>query len=173
VIAERPKIVTPAYLVNVEGFSEQARKYLAMMARESPYESGIFYRYKNEPKGMNVVSEPAGQVINKLSSKIEEQSNPLSTIIKGVEELWDVSLLMFIYELTTRSVRTNLAEFDRRGFLDMDASGVPLGAREHIEELFERARHDLSRVPELAVELHRWGLFLEYQDRFFSLFKRR
>ncbi|MFO7995751.1 MAG: hypothetical protein R6U93_01160 [Dehalococcoidia bacterium] len=173
VIAERPKIVTPAYLVNVEGFSEQARKYLAMMARESPYESGIFYRYKNEPKGMNVVSEPAGQVINKLSSKIEEQSNPLSTIIKGVEELWDVSLLMFIYELTTRSVRTNLAEFDRRGFLDMDASGVPLGAREHIEELFERARHDLSRVPELAVELHRWGLFLEYQDRFFTLFKRR
>ena len=84
VIAERPRIVTPAYLVNVEGFSEQARRYIAMMAREYPYESGIFYRYKNEPKGMNVVSEPIKQVIGKLSGRVEEEHNPLSTIIRGV-----------------------------------------------------------------------------------------
>lgn len=173
VIAERPKIVTPAYLVNVEGFSEQARRYIAMMARERPYESGIFYRYKNEPKGMNVVSEPIRQVIKKLSSEIEEQGSALSTIIKGVEELWDVSLLMFMYELTTRSVRTNMVEFDRRGFLSTDASGVPRGARDYIEELFEQVSHNLSRAPALAVELNRWGLFPEYQDRFFALFRRK
>jgi hypothetical protein len=173
VIAERPKIVTPAYLVNVEGFSEQAKKYIAMMARERPYESGVFYRYKNEPNGMNVVSEPMGQVIGKLSSQIEEGQNPLSTIIKGVEELWDVSLLMFIYELTSRSVGTNVAEFSRRGFLDTDASGVPQGARDYIEELFERASRNLSRAPELVMELNRWGLFPEYQDRFFALFGRK
>jgi len=171
VIAERPKIVTPTYLVNVEGFSEQARRYIAMLARERPYESGIFYRYKNEPKGMNVVSEPIRQVIHKLGSQIDEQHNPLSTVIKGVEELWDVSLLMFIYELTNQSVRTNMAEFNRRGFLNVDASGVPQGAREYIEELFEQASHNLSRAPELVVELNRWGLFGEYQDRFFALFK--
>jgi hypothetical protein len=171
VVAERPKIVTPAYLVNVEGFSEQARRYIAMMAREHPHESGIFYRYKNEPKGMNVVSEPIKQVINKLSSRMEEEHNPLSTIIRGVEELWDVSLLMFIYELTTKSVHTNIAEFGRRGFLDMDAGGVPQGARDYIEELFEQTSRNLSRAPELAVELNRWGLFPEYQDRFYALFR--
>ena len=173
VIAEKPKIVTPAYLVNVEGFSEQAKRYIAMMARERPYESGIFYRYKNEPKGMNVVSEPIGQVVSKLSSRIEEEHNPLSTIIRGVEELWDVSLIMFIYELTTRSVRTNVAEFSHRGFLDIDESGVPQGARDYIEELFEQVGRNLPRAPELAVELNRWGLFPEYQDRFFALFRRR
>jgi hypothetical protein len=173
VIAERPRIVTPAYLVNVEGFSDQAKRYITMMARERPNESGIFYRYKNEPKGMNVVSEPAGQVINNLSSQIEEEHKPLSTIIKGVEELWDVSLLMFIYELTSQSVRTNVAEFNRRGFLDMDASGVPQGARDYIEELFEQTSRSLSRAAELVLELNRWGLFPEYQDRFFGLFKRK
>jgi hypothetical protein len=173
VIAERPKIVTPAYLVNVEGFSEQAKRYIAMMARERPYESGIFYRYKNEPKGMNVVSEPIKQVISKLSSQIEEEHNPLGTIIRGVEELWDVSLLMFIYELTTKSVRTNVSEFSRRGFFDVDESGVPQGARDHIDELFEQATRNLSRVPDLVVELNRWGLFPEYQDRFFALFRRK
>jgi hypothetical protein len=171
VIAERPKIVTPTYLVNVEGFSEQARRYIAMLARERPYESGIFYRYKNEPKGMNVISEPIRQVIHKLGSQIDEQHSLLSTIIKGVEELWDVSLLMFIYELTNQSVHTNLAEFNRRGFLNVDASGVPQGAREYIEELFEQVSHNFSRAPELVVELNRWGLFGEYQDRFFALFK--
>ncbi len=173
VIAERPKIVTPAYLVNVEGFSEQAKKYISMMARERPYESGIFYRYKNEPGGMNVVSEPIKQVIDKLSSQLEEQHNPLSTIIKGVEELWDVSLLMFIYELTNKSARTNMAEFNRKGFLDIDSSGVPEGARDYIEELFEKASRNLSRAPELVIELNRWGLFPEYQDRFFALFRRK
>ena len=173
VIAERPKIVTPLYLVNVEGFSEQAKKYIAMMAQDSPHESGIFYRYKNEPRGMNVISEPVRQVIDKISSQIEEERNPLSTIIKGVEESWDVSLLMFIYGLTTRSVRSNVAEFSRRGFLDLDASGVPQGARGYIEELFEQVKDNLSRVPELVIELHRWGLFPEYQDRFFALFRRK
>jgi hypothetical protein len=173
VIAERPKIVTPAYLVNVEGFSEQARRYMAMMARERPYESGILYRYKNEPKGMNVVSEPIKQVISKLSSQIEDERNPLSTIIRGVEELWDISLLMFIYELTTKSVHTNVAEFGHRGFLEMDAGGVPQGARDYIEELFEQASRNPSRAPELVVELNRWGLFAEYQDRFFALFRRK
>jgi len=173
VIAERPKIVTPLYLVNVEGFSEQAKKYIAMMAQDSPHESGIFYRYKNEPRGMNVISEPVRQVIDKISSQIEEERNPLSTIIKGVEESWDVSLLMFIYGLTTRSVRSNVAEFSRRGFLDLDASGVPQGARDYIEELFEQVKDNLSRVPELVIELHRWGLFPEYQDRFFALFRRK
>ena len=173
VFAERPKIVTPAYLFNVEGFSEQAKKYRAMTAQERPYESGIFYRYRNQPKGMNVVSEPIRQVIEKLSSQIEEERNPLSTIIRGIEELWDVSLLMFIYELTTKSVRTNVAEFSRRGFLDMDAVGVPQGARDYIEELFEQANRNLARAPELVTELNRWGLFPEYQDRFFALFRRK
>jgi len=81
--------------------------------------------------------------------------------------------MMFIYELTSKSIRTNVAEFSRRGFLDIDDSGVPGGARDYIEELFERAQRDLSRAPELAVELNRWGLFSEYQDRFFALFRRK
>ena len=122
---------------------------------------------------MNVVSEPIGQVINKLSSQMEKERNPLSAIIRGVEELWDVSLLMFIYELTTKSAHTNIAEFSRRGFFDVDACGVPQGAREYIEELFEQVRRDLSRAAELVAELNRWGIFPEYQDRFFALFRKK
>ena len=173
VIAERPRIVTPSYLVNVEGFSEKAKKYISTMAVEHPNEPGIFYRYKNEPREMNVVSEPIRQVLSSLDARLEEERNPLSAIIKGVEELWDVSLLMFISELTRRSVYTNVTEFQRRGFFDVDSRGVPQDARNHIEELFEQMRRDLSRAPELVAELNRWNLFPEYQDRFFALFRHR
>ncbi|MCJ7522416.1 MAG: hypothetical protein MUP21_09410, partial [Dehalococcoidia bacterium] len=34
VLAERPRVVTPSYLVNVEGFSEHAKRYLEMIIQE-------------------------------------------------------------------------------------------------------------------------------------------
>lgn len=173
VVAERPRIVTPSYLVNVEGFSESARQYISMMAVEHPHDPGVFYRYKNEPRNMDVVSESVRQVIGKLDARLEEEKNPLSTIIKGVEEFWDVSLLMFIYHLTTSAVSRNVAEFQRRGLLDIDSSGVPKDARIHIEELFDQVARDLSRAPRLVAELNRWGVFPQYQDRFFTLFRGR
>ena len=173
VIAERPRIVTPSYLVNLEGFSESARNYIAMMAREHAHEPGVFYKYKNEARNMDVVSESTRQVIGKLDARLEEEDDPLSAIIKGVEELWDLSLMMFIYDLTRRAVGGNIADFQRRGFLDMDSSNVPKEARVHIEELFQQVRRDASRAPELAAELNRWGLFSEYQDRFFGLLRGR
>ena len=171
VIAERPKIITPSYLINAEGFSEQAKRSIGAMVREHPDEPGVFYRYKNMPGEMNIISEPIRGVINKLNTRIDEQHNPLGTIIKGVEELWDVSLLMFIYELTRSSFHSNIAEFHRKGSLAIDSSGLPRDARNQIEELFQQARNDLSRAPQLVAELNQWGVFAEYQDRFFALFK--
>jgi len=171
VTAERPRIVTPSYLVKAEGFSEQARGYIKMMAREHPREAGIFYRYRNEPGGMDVVSESLTQVINRLDVWLDEVGNQLSAIIKGVEELWDVSLLMFIYELTQSSLYTHINEFRRLGSFDIDSAGVPQDARNYIEDLFEQVRTDLSRAPYLVNELNRWDLFSEYEDRFLALFR--
>ncbi len=173
VIAAKPKIVTPTYLINLEGFSSQARRFAEMMANRFPHEVGIFYSYKNEPKDMNIISEPVQMVVEKINRQIDMQRDPLSAIIKGVEELWDVSLLKFTYELTKKSVSRNVAEFERKGLLSLDKAGVPKDARDYVEELFEKAKHDLSWASELATELRHWGLFHEYQDRFFSLFKKR
>ncbi|PIZ27026.1 MAG: hypothetical protein COY46_01900 [Chloroflexi bacterium CG_4_10_14_0_8_um_filter_46_9] len=172
VIAQRPRIVTPYYLTRLEGFSEQAYKYFQAMSAKFPDEPGIFYRYKNEPKEMNIVSETIAKLINKLNERIEEENNPLSTIIKGIEELWDVSLMIFIYELTRKSIYDNVIDFQRRGSLDIDSTGVPKDARNFIEELFELVSKDVSRAPELVTELNRWGVFEEYQDRFFALFQK-
>jgi hypothetical protein len=172
VISARPKIVTPSYLINLEGFSWQARRFIETMAEKYPHEPGIFYSYKNEPREMNIASEPVEVIVDKINRRIDSQRDPLSAIIKGVEELWDVSLLKFTYELIRSSVYSNVTELERSGLLHVDASGVPRDARNYIEELFERTRRDPSLAPELVAELRRWGLFYEYQDRFLSLFKK-
>ncbi|MCX6008476.1 MAG: hypothetical protein NTW48_00245 [Chloroflexi bacterium] len=173
VIAAKPKIVTPSYLINLEGFSLQARRFIEMMAERDPHEPGIVYTYKNEPGEMSIVSESVGVIVDRINRQIDSQRDPLTAIIKGVEELWDVSLLKFTYELTRSSVSSNVAELERSGLLHIDAAGVPRDARNHIEELFEKTKRDSSWAPELVAELRRWSLFHEYQDRFLSLFKKR
>jgi hypothetical protein len=173
VIAAKPKIVTPSYLINLEGFSGQARRFIEIMAEQFPMEPSIFYSYKNEPGDMNIISETTEEIVDKINKKIEGSSNPLSAIIKGVEEMWDVSLLKFTYELTRKSVYDNVAEMEKGGLLSIDGAGIPKDARLNIETLFEKARKDISYASRLAAELKHWGLFAEYQDRFFSLFKKQ
>jgi hypothetical protein len=87
--------------------------------------------------------------------------------------LWDVSLLKFIFDLTRRSVGDNVDQMGRRGLLNMDAGGIPADARMRIEELFRKVSSGEGEPHELKDELDRWELFREYEDRFFSLFKKR
>lgn len=169
--AERPKVVTPSYLINVEGFSEHAKRYFEMIVREyGTHTPGLFYSYKNEPKELNIVSSDIGSVVRKLGETIDKEGNQLSTIIKGVDELWDVSLLKFIFDMTRNSVGNNMLELGRRGLLDVDRKGVPLEARQSIEQLFGSVKNGEADPSSLKMELDRWGLFEEYEDRFFRLF---
>ncbi len=174
VIAERPKIVTPYYLFNLfEGF-EHGREYADYMLRHyGPNEPGLLYRYRNEPSDMNISSSPVESVVENINRKINEEKNPLAAIIKGIDELWDISLMKFIHDLTRHSVSSNVMELGMRGLLDVDSSGIPRHTRFQIEQLFAEAIHERAKVHELEAELLRWGLFHEYEDRFLNLFRRK
>jgi hypothetical protein len=174
VIAERPRIVTPHYLSKIEGFSSDAGRYFDMLIKTYGANApGLFYSYKNEPEELTIVSNNLLAVVDKLNLDIDKSGNPLTSIIKGTDELWDVSLLTFIYELTKSSLPDNLLQLGKRGLLDIDSSGVPAEARVRIEELFRLAYKGETEAGELKAELDRWGLFEEYEDRFFAIFKRR
>ncbi|HEY98275.1 MAG TPA: hypothetical protein G4O16_08885 [Dehalococcoidia bacterium] len=173
VIAERPKIVTPYYLTHLEGFSYDARRYFDMLLRmHGPDTPGLFYTYKNEPKELNIVSDSWQLVIEKLNKQIDEKGDPMTSIIKGQDDLWDVSLLKFIYEITSRSLQSNIAQLGSRGLLGMSHGGIPVEARQRIEELFDKVAQGEVPAHELEEELNRWGAFHEYQDRFFDVVKR-
>jgi hypothetical protein len=172
VVAERPRIVTPYYLSRVQGFSPEAKKYFeSLIQSHSPDSPGIFYAYRNEPKELNIVSDPIAAVIEKLNGDIDKKGDPLASIIKGEDTLWDVSILKFIYEITERSVRDNVQQFSQRGLLNIDASGLPSDARIRIEGLFKLVEKGEMEPSDLKTELDHWNVFEEYQDRFFGLFK--
>ncbi len=173
VIAERPRIVTPYYLSRLEGFSSDARRYFEALIREhGPDAPGLFYTYKNEPKELNIVSDNLLSVVNKLNEEIDKRGDRLTSIIRGEDEFWDVSLMKFIYEMTRSSLRNNLLQMGSRGLLDIDAGGIPVDARVRIDELFRKVLKGESEPHELKAELDRWNLFEEYEDRFFNIFKK-
>jgi len=174
VTAERPRIVTPYYLSRLEGFSPEARRYFEALVKE--YGSGVrglFYTYSNEPKELTIVSDNLLSVVDRLNAEIDKRGDLLAAIIKGEDELWDVSLMKFIYEVTRRSLQDNLAQMGSSGLLNVDAAGIPVDARVRINELFERVMRGESEPGELKDELDRWGLFEEYEDRFFDIFKKK
>ncbi len=92
VIAEKPRIVTPYYLSQLEGFSADARTYFDMLIKmHGANAAGLLYAYKNEPKELNIVSEDLTSVVNKLNAEIDRRGDPLVSIIKGEDALWDIS----------------------------------------------------------------------------------
>jgi hypothetical protein len=173
VIAEKPRIVTPYYLSSLEGFSDNARRYFDSLVQQYGHSvQGLLYAYRNEPKEMNIVSDNLLAVVAKLNEQIDKHNDPLTTIIKGMDEMWDIALIKFIFEMTQRSVDNNMRQMGARGLLTMDNKGVPADARATIEGMFlQAAKGDLDpRI--LKDELDRWNIFPEYEDRFLSLFRK-
>jgi hypothetical protein len=170
--SDRPQVVTPSFLIRQEGFGDDARKYFEELAEEyGPDAPGLRYSYKNEYMETSVVSGTPEEVTARLSERLDREQRPLEAVIRGVDDLWDVSLMKFIYELTVDSFNANFADLDSRGLLRMDR-GVPDDARRRVEMLFDQARKGEIDPSEAHRELERWGLFDEYQDRFLGLFKR-
>ena len=132
---------------------------------------GVYYTYKNEPKELNIVSDNLQAVVDRLNAEIDRRGDPLAAIIKGEDELWDVSIMKFIFEVTRSSLNDNLSQMRDRGLLKVDGSGIPADARMKIEELFEKVVRGESEPRELRDELERWGVFNEYEDRFFDIFR--
>ena len=171
--AERPRVVTPAYLMHHEGFGDDARGYLERLMRElGPDAPGLLYAYRNEGMDTTIVSGGAREVTGRIVERLDREQKPLEAVIRGVDDLWDVSLMKFIYELTSSSARSNAAELRSQGLLETEG-GVPRDARLGIERLLEQARRGDADPSDVHREIERWGLFEEYQDRFLGLFKRR
>ena len=121
VVANRPRIVTPYYLSRLDGFSADARRYFEKLIETHGADApGIYYTYRNEPGGTDIISNGLDDVLAKINAEIDARNDPLAAVIRGEDTLWDVSLLKFIYEMTSSSVGSNLADLHSRGLLGME-----------------------------------------------------
>ncbi|MFW6278819.1 MAG: hypothetical protein ACOC2G_01385, partial [Bacillota bacterium] len=112
-----------------------------------------------------------------------KNDDQLTVILKGVDEYWDVSLMKFLQELIIKSAfSSQLSDFADKGFVRMDESGnasvtrnfegLPLAAREDIEQMFAKVKKGDLDPSKLKKELDRWGVYPNYEDRFLNLFRK-
>jgi hypothetical protein len=173
-------------MFRIEGFSSEARKAFETLASQYPDLAGILYKFKvnKELDEMNFVSGPLLTVAENINNEIDKKGDSLCAVIKGTTGLWDVSLSKFILDMMVRSVHSaQIPDFKRRGFVGVnqigqaiiakDGHGIPVAAREEIERLFKLVKNGELEPVKLKEELDNWGLFEQYQDRFFGLFKKR
>ena len=173
VSAEKPRIVTPYYMLRLEGFGSEAKSYFEDEAhRTGLHTPGLLYTYRNQGQGTSIVSGEVGAVGQRLAADLDHKGEKLAAVVRGIDEMWDVSLLKFIYDLTRRSLLTNISDLQSKGLLDMD-TGVPRSVRMRLEKMFQAATQGRVSLKELKEELDRWGLFDHYEDRFFSTARHR
>lgn len=183
---QKPKLLTPSYMLRVEGFSEDARRALEMLASEDSDLAMLLYKLKlaKDSEKMDIVSESFNTVLDRIINDINKREEKHTAIIKGVDEFWDVSLSKFTQELMTKSAylsqlpdmleRSSIG-MSSRGFpvIARDNAGIPIAAIKEIELLFKLFEKGEIKSSKLKGELDRWGVFDQYQDRFFGFFNKK
>jgi hypothetical protein len=119
--ADRPQILTPEHYCRLllEGFGEQAQRFVDQM-REHARNIAVL-RYGFQFRKTDVIEETLRDsidaVINRTKRRVEGENEPLSAIIQGVDDAWEVCLLKFTIDLIERSSGGNLGDFRKRGLL--------------------------------------------------------
>ncbi len=72
-----------------------------------------------------------------------------------------------------RSFYSNINELEERGFFKKLNESDDTNIRDEIEFLFKEAQKDKSKIYTLGDKLRVSGLFNQYEDRFFALFKKK
>jgi hypothetical protein len=165
--AYRPEIVTPRLFAEslLEGFGEEAAHY-ADWLREHEKDLYILkygFMIGKEEINDHIISESVQAVVDRVRTELESKDDPLSALVLGVDEPWEVCILKLMVDIARQSAPQNVA----------DLRGDPQGSRHEIESEFRAAAKDPSRVQQLYDKLKESGLFDEYEDRFFALVRSR
>ena len=186
ITCKKPKLITPSYMLRMEGFSGEARKAFEMLAEEDSDLAMILYGFKirRDSEKMDIVPRSLESVARRISKDIDRRKEIYSVLIKGVDEFWDVSLSKFVQEMVDNSasdlqvpdlVRDRSISVGSGGFpvITRDSTGTPVIARKEIELLFKLFEKGEIDPLELKAELDRWEVFEQYQDRFFKYFRKQ
>jgi hypothetical protein len=117
--AERPQILTPGYIHRTlaEGFGERAEEFVQWLQRNARDLAILKYGFQLRKTDMteNVVHSHVEDVLGRLREEVDRSEDPLSAIIHGVDEGWEVCLLKFAADLIQESAGRNVDDLRKRG----------------------------------------------------------
>lgn len=119
--AERPAIVTPQNYSRLllEGFGEEARGFADWLETRGRDLKFLRYgfQFRKTDISEEIVHSPKADVIGRLGELLDSRDEPMSTIIEGVDDAWEVCVMKFTVELIQCSAGENVGEWKRRGLL--------------------------------------------------------
>ncbi|MBU0677244.1 MAG: hypothetical protein KJ626_03935 [Verrucomicrobia bacterium] len=171
--AHRPEIITPRMIADelLEGFGKEAHEYFEWLKghENSLYLLKYGFAIRKSEMNEHTVTDEMGNVLERVTDAVREKDDPLSAIVVGVDEPWEVCLMKLMVEVVQASVEGNLTEYQQKQALSLKKT--PATLREQVEQAFAAAAKDAGKVDALAQLLKQRGLFEKYQDRFFALVK--
>ncbi|MDR1146515.1 MAG: hypothetical protein LBK71_10330 [Verrucomicrobiales bacterium] len=119
--AARPQIITPGNMAKLmlEGFGEQAARLAAAVSANPQRFAFLKYGFTVKKNDLRVYEahEPVDAVIAQVKAAVAAKADPLSAVIKGVDDAWEVCLLKFTLDLAAASGGQNLRDLRDRGLL--------------------------------------------------------
>ena len=119
--AERPQILTPDHYSRLllEGFGEKAERFVEQLREQAPKFAVLRYgfQFRKTDVTERTVRDSMASVIEQTKARVEGSDEPLSAVIQGVDDAWEVCLLKFTIDLIEKSAGGNFGDFRRRGLL--------------------------------------------------------
>ena len=161
----RPEILTPGSFAEsplAEGFRSAPAEDFVRWLREHEAELVLLkygFKIRQETLTESVVHDTVDNVLDRVRADLKSREDPLSALVRGVDEPWEVCLLKLLFEVVRASAPGNAR----------DLRADPDGSRHAIELAFRQAARDRTRLAPLAQLLNRLGKFADYEDRFYAL----
>lgn len=119
--ADRPQILTPEHFSRLllEGFGEKAQRYVDQL-REHARNAAVLrygFQFRKTDVTERMFHDPIEAVVARTKSQVEDLQEPLSAVIQGVDDAWEVCLLKFTIDMIERSAGGNMGDFRERGLI--------------------------------------------------------
>ncbi|HQL10141.1 MAG TPA: hypothetical protein PLE35_11110 [Lentisphaeria bacterium] len=170
----RPRVITPHYFLHeaLDNFGEDARRYFGDVLNRKDSMRIVQYglRFEKEEHNEELLGGMVDDIAEQVAKDAQDNLRELRGVMVGPDPFWEVSLLVFLNELVNRSGPRNARELAARGLLDLEG-GVPWAVRNEIRDDFAAA-DSRDKAEALGKKLRDYGVFDEYEDRFFDLYQK-
>ena len=167
--ALKPSIITPQSLgqVDVGDLGAEAQQYADWLREHANDLRIIQYGFTLQKQELKeyVVTDHLDNVLDRVKEEVAALDDPLSAILVGVDDPWEVCLMKLMVELVQHSAQGNMRDFQQQS-LDLKKKLM-----DGIDQAFLDASRDPSQINALAERLKQNGLWEKYEDRFFALVK--
>jgi hypothetical protein len=119
--AERPQIVTPQNISKLllEGFGDQGQRFAEQLNAQAGRFAFLKYGFRVSKSDIRSydVHESLETVAGKLHDELKLKNEPLTALLTGVDDGWEVCLLKFMVDMITASMPGNMGDFRERGMI--------------------------------------------------------